>query len=868
MDSSDQNPPAPERERIQELVIRCLSLFEQEGERAVDRVCQEHPDFEKAVRARIEGLREMGFLVESEEQVEERLPERIGSFRLIRKLGTGGMGVVYEAEQDEPRRTVALKLIRIDRLSPRARQRFAQEVEVLGHLQHPGIAQVYEVGSAETEWGTIPYFAMEMVRGLPLHHYAEQHELDCKGRIDLLARVCDAVQHAHQKGVIHRDLKPGNILVDENGQPRILDFGLARVTDADLQHTSLQTNVGQILGTLPYMSPEQAGADPTQLDTRSDVYALGVLAYQLLSGVLPLDLEGRVMLDAVRIIQEEEPSRLGSHDRELRGDVETIVAKALEKDKGRRYQSAGDLASDLRRYLSDEPVLARPPSTLYQVQKFAQRNRALVAGICVAFLALIVGLTGTVIGLVQATQARDASRRSEERTRAVLDFQTRMLSSVDPERDGRLVTVATILDQAAEELRHREADDAEVEASIRLTIGVTYRALGLYPEAEEQVVPAWEILQAELGPDHPRTLFAMTEVGELRRDQGHLDEAEKLQRSALSRLLSQPLEDPTAPLHVKSGLGLTLRLKGQFDQAGKLFEDALEECERTLGPEHFNTVDMRSGLASVRILQGRFKEAESLLQNILELRRRDRGEAHPRTLNTLSDLASVMKGLGRLEEAEQLARKLVEQHLEQLGERHMFTLAAMNNHAVFLKDLGRRQESLVLQQKVARLRQEVLGPDHHDTLRSRANLTALLIDLGRLEEAETLARKVLQDRQRLLGEDHFETLDSYAQIGHIYSLQNRDDEAEPFLWESAERARETLGEEHWLTGVYVMNHGACLYRLDEFEDSEEELLEAHQILRDTRGEEDTYAQMTVGHLINLYQRWGRPEELRRWQARQ
>ena len=295
------------------------------------------------------------------------LPAAVGHYRIRRVLGEGGMGTVYEAEQEHPRRIVALKVIKPGWASAELLRRFEQESLALGRLQHPGIAQIHEAATADSGSGPQPYFAMEFIRGDSLLAYAAAHHLNTRQRLELMVKICDAVHHAHQRGIIHRDLKPGNILVDESGQPKVLDFGVARVTDSDAYATR-QTDVGQLVGTLAYMSPEQVLADPLELDLRSDVYALGVLLYELLSGHLPYTI-GRQIHEAARAIREDDPAPLSSIDRMYRGDIETIVAKSLEKEKVRRYASAADLASDIGRYLKDEPITARPPSTAYQLQE-------------------------------------------------------------------------------------------------------------------------------------------------------------------------------------------------------------------------------------------------------------------------------------------------------------------------------------------------------------------------------------------------------------------------------------------------------------------------------------------------------------------
>ena len=386
-------------------------------------------------------------------------PLRIAHYRILRLLGEGGMGAVYEAEQDSPRRVVALKVVRPGLASPELLKRFAHEAQILARLHHPGIAQVYEAGLADDGQ---PFFAMEFIRGLPLDEYANRHGLDLAARVGLVARVCDAVQHAHDQGVIHRDLKPANILVEETGQPKVLDFGVARATDADLLTAAGLTRTGQLLGTPNYMSPEQVTGDPAAIDRRADVYALGVILFELAAHRLPYRLEDRPLAEAARLILEQDPPRLGSLDPELRGDVETIVAKALEKDPARRYASAADLAADLRRWLAHEPILARPPSALYHLRKFARRHTGLVGGVVATGAALVLGLVGTILFAVgearQRGQAEQNARAAlgEKREAQFQAYRARLSAAAAAISAHDVVDAARHLDAAPEDLRDWE----------------------------------------------------------------------------------------------------------------------------------------------------------------------------------------------------------------------------------------------------------------------------------------------------------------------------------------------------------------------------------------------------------------------------
>jgi tetratricopeptide (TPR) repeat protein len=744
------------------------------------------------------------------------LPTTIGRYQILRLLGEGGMGMVYEAEQEQPRRTVALKVIKPGFAGPELLRRFEQESQTLGRLQHPGIAQIYEAGTADSGFGPQPYFAMELIRGESLLQYAEAHQLNTRQRLELMAKVCEAVHHAHERGIIHRDLKPSNILVDESGQPKVLDFGVARATNSDAQVTR-QTDMGQLVGTLAYMSPEQLLADPLELDTRSDVYALGVILFELLAGRLPYQV-GRQMHEAVQTIREEDPMPLSSVSRTYRGDIETIVGKALEKEKARRYASAAGMAADIHRYFREEPIAAMQPSAMYQLQKFARRHKAVMVGVAAVFAVLIAGIVASTWEAKRARQAERVATTEAATTEAVNDFlQKDLLAQASASNQARPDTkpdpdlkVRTALDRAAARIEDKFKGQPLVEASIRQTMGNTYRDLGLYSEAQRQLERVLDLRRRVLGEEQRDTLGTMNDLAGLYTLQGKYEQAEPLFTKVLGvsrRVLGEEHPDT---LNTMNDAAELYQYQGKYEQAEPLFAKVLEVRRRALGKEHPDTLDSMNNMAGLYTYQGKYDQAEPLFVNLLDVERRVLGDAHPHTLNTMNNLAELYRSQGKYTQAEPLSAKVLEEERQVLGEEHPETLISMSNLALLYAVQGKYAQAEPLSTKVVDVSRRVLGEEHPDTLTNMNNLAVLYQNQGRYVPAEQLFNKVMEMRRRVLGKEHPDTLLSIANLARLYQLRGKYEQAEPLFARVLEVRRRVLGVEHPYT-LNTTNDLAALY---------------------------------------------------------
>ena len=898
-------------DRVQEIFANALGLGPEERSRYISDQC----GADQALLAQVGSLLdsfdragEAGFLdhpthggVESTESGHtepsaEHVGTSIGPYELLEKIGEGGFGTVYKAEQRDPiRRLVALKIIKPGMDTRQVIARFEAERQALAMMDHPGIARVYDAGA--TQHGR-PFFVMELVRGEPITLFCDRHRLDIPSRLELFRLVCSAVQHAHQKGVIHRDIKPSNVLVlleDGRPTPKVIDFGIAKATESRLSEHTAFTEVRQFVGTPAYMSPEQAGLTHGDIDTRSDIYSLGALLYELMAGVTPFEI--RPMADAgyleiQRLIRDVDPPRpstrlhasgsiasiaisRGSEPKRLgmmmRGDLDWIVMKALEKDRTRRYGTASDLSADIGRYLRNEPVEARPPTVRYRAAKFAGRHRVGLAFGSALLISLILGLIGTTafalraqrlgsIATIESATARVELARATE----IKGLLSGMLSSLSPEiAMGRDTTILKVLLEAtAERIRDGQIEDELVRAEVETTLAQVYVKLGDAASASPFAEHAFAVRNSQLGARHPDTTTTRILLADVAAGLGQTDRATELYRESID-VLTQTV-GPADRLTLNTRLALLDHQRNAGPGPG--LADELSELAAfsrdALGEEDPVTLTANQALANLHSVRGQPDLAIEILDPLVESLRLIRGEDHPQTILALSSLANNLVMTGRMIDAEPLAREAIERARRVFGDRHPGIPAVMNNLGFLLMRQGRADEALPIVREAVRLQSVNLGMDHPSVISSRVNLGSLLASTRQFEEATEVMAATLDVSRRVLGPDHPNTLRLLNNLGGVLIQQQRPAEARPILEESLRLKQAVVGEEHPDTVRSMINLATVLMQTGDAASAATLFGRAYQIRSATLGPTDPLRLRSALNLVPVLLGLDRPEEAR------
>ncbi len=742
--------------------------------------------------------------------IDTLLPEgtgrQIGPYKLLQLIGEGGFGSVFMAEQTEPvKRRVAVKVIKKGMDSRQVIARFEQERQALAMMDHPGIAKVLDAG--ETQTGQ-PYFVMELVDGEPVTDHCDRNKLSIPARLELFVQICSAVQHAHTKGIIHRDIKPSNVLVSvHDGQPRakVIDFGIAKATEGNLTERTLFTGHRQLIGTPEYMSPEQAEGS-IDIDTRTDVYSLGVLLYELLTGTTPFtgkQLRSAAFAEIARIIREDDPpspsSRLSQSagtlvtvaaqrhteprklSSMLRGELDWIVMRALEKERQRRYETANGLAMDVRRYLAGEPVTAAPPSTVYRFRKFVLRHRVSVAAASLVAAALVVAVVGIAW---QASIARAQLDKAER----IAEFMADMLQGVEPGvargRDTKLLQEM----MAAAAARIEKGDlkqSPEAELRLRATIGTAFRELALYDEASKMLAPAVPLARSLHDGDHEETAEALGNLAQLLNDQDELEKAEPLYREALAmdqRLF--PGDDARVATDLNN-LAQLLDDKGDAAAAEPLARQALEMRRRVYPGDHQDVAESLNNLAGLMIGGNRgtgdVEGAEKLYREVLAMSRRLYPGDHPRLAGALNNLSVLLKNRGDLAGAEPLARETLEMRRRLFPGDHPYVATGLNNLALLIQERGDLVTPEPLFRESLAMRRRLYPGGHVSTATDLMNLAGLLLDRGDAAQAEPLYREAAEMYERSKGKDFWPAANARMGLGRSLARLGRFRQAEPEL---------------------------------------------------------------------------------------
>jgi eukaryotic-like serine/threonine-protein kinase len=873
-----------------EIFTDALALSRAERTAYLDRACGNNGELRQKIEALLKGHDQVGDFLENSHQTTalhararvvtgEKPGDRIGHYKLLQQIGEGGCGVVFMAEQEEPvRRRVALKIIKPGMDTKSVIARFEAERQTLALMDHPNIAKIFDAGA--TESGR-PYFVMELVRGIKITEYCDKHSLTTRERLKLFAQVCQAVQHAHQKGVIHRDIKPSNILVTESEQgdalPVVIDFGIAKATtNQQLTDKTLFTAFEMLIGTPAYMSPEQAALTSVDVDTRTDIYSLGVLLYELLVGSTPFDTGDllKAGLDEIRrVIREQEPvrpstrlSKLTDADltsvarrrhseppaliRAVHGDLDWIVMKALEKDRTRRYPTANGLALDIQRFLADETVSARPPSKLYKLQKAVLRNKLLFTGLGIIAGLLVVSLIVVSAALTKERGSRREAEAASVKSQQVTKFLEDMLNGVGPSvaRGRDTVMLREILDETAERVGKEMTNQPEVEAELCNIIASLYGEIRNTPKGEEMARRALAIRRERFGADSLEVAESLNLLGMLQMVQRKVPEAERAHSEALAirrRRLGDENADTATSL---DALAEVYRDQRRLSEAEAMAREGLRIRKQLFGNQHVNVADSLRNLCMIQGYGDQWAEAEKTARDVLEIRRKLLGDDDLGVASALEDRAWTLNALEKFEEAQKLHTEALMIRQKLLGDAHPEVTRNLNSLGQLLGNRGDLQSADAVLKAVLALQRKLLGDDSAATLETFSSLAKVLQREGKRSEAESLWREALAIGRKLWRNDHPERLFALRGLADSLESQGKWSEAEGLWRESLVLWRERGGIEEKQSMYTLRKLGLALEAARKWPEAESAYREALTISR-KKGDEDPEALVDLDRVV-------------------
>jgi len=875
----------PERwHRIEELFCTVVDRPPAERGAYLTRVCGDDEELRREVLELLSHETAEGFLEDpikhatlavAIEPADEMLGQRIGQYRLIRLIGRGGMGTVYEAARDDRQfdQRVALKLIRRGMDSEFVRARFLRERQILAGLDHPHIARLFDGGATADAQ---PYFVMEFVEGETITAYCRQHALPLDAKLNLFRDVCAAVQHAHQKLVIHRDLKPGNILVTAEGTPKLLDFGIAKLLASDTGEAHTRTETAVRLMTPDYASPEQVRGGA--ITTATDVYALGVVLYELLTERRPYQFETYAPLEIEHAICDTEAARpsemIGRQfgttaklARQLAGDLDNIVMMALRKEPARRYPSVEKFSEDLRRYLEGLPVTARPDTFTYRAGKFVRRHRVGVAALALVLLSLLGGIVATTLAAQRARAERDRANQAAATAEAATKSLVAVFEFADPgSAKGNAITAKELLDQGAEKVVRELKDQPAVQAKLMDTIGGLYQTIGVHDRAQQLLEESLKLRRQTLGAEHVDVAASLNRLGALAFEKSDYVSSEARFREALAlrrKLLGMNHLDVAESM---TGLGQTLLASGKFAEAEPLVREALALRRKQLDPEHKDIAQSLNAVGRVLSEQGKFAEAAEMYRQTLAIHRKLYGAEHPFVAYSLNNLAAMLQELGDYDGAEPLFREALALRRKLLGAEHPDVASSLANLASLLQDKRAYGEAEQCYRQALALRRKLFGENHLKLTVTMNNLASLLADKGDWAGCEALHRQALAIRRKELGEEHFEVGTSLNNIANVLYHKGQFAEAERMQRQAIAIYQKSLEPDHWMIHRSRSHLGACLLKLKRYREAEEQLLMAYAGLKTVRGEQHEMTRRAVSRLIELYEAWGKTDQAATYRA--